>query len=203
MLVHQGGADIKSVVDMAKAEGGLVSAGRITAANLPRRLLTDAVNRGELRKVSRGLYALPDVWEDDYLLAQHRFARGIFSHATALFLSDMTDMTPAALTMTFPHGYNTTSVRGAGIIARTVSPELLGLGRTTVKTPLGSEVAAYDVERTLCDLVRGQATPDVQVVNPAMRAYARSHARDVNRLMSYADALGVAAKVRNYMEVLL
>ncbi len=203
MFVQQREADMKSVVDMAKAEGGLVSAGRVTAANLPRRLLTDAVKRGELRKVSRGLYALPDVWEDDYLLAQHRFARGIFSHATALFLFDMTDITPAALTMTFPHGYNTTSAREAGIIARTVNPELLDLGRTTVRTPLGSEVAAYDVERTLCDLVRGQATPDVQVVNPAMKAYTRSRTKNINRLMSYADALGVAAKVRSYMEVLL
>lgn len=197
------GATTNSIIDMARAEGGLLTATSVTEAGIPRRLLTEAVNRGDLRKITRGLYALPDVWEDDYLVAQHRFGRGIFSHATALFLHNMTDITPTALTMTFPHGYNAASARKAGIIARTITPALLELGKANVKTFMGSEVVAYDVERTLCDIVRGQALPDTQVVNPAMKAYAQSRAKDINKLLNYADVLGVKNKIRNYMEVLL
>lgn len=193
----------ETIFDIAKAAGGLVSTAAVTKAGIPRRLLTDAVNAGELRKVSRGLYTLPNVWEDEYLVAQHRFPRGIFSHDTALYLHGMTDITPAALTMTFPHGYNTTSVRKAGIIARTVNPKLLDLGKAKVKTFAGNEVVAYDLERTLCDMVRGQAAPDVQVINPAMKAYAKMKTRDINKLLQYAGALGVKGKIRNYMEVLL
>ena len=62
---------------------------------------------------------------------------------------------------------------------------------------------AYDLERTLCDVVRGRRVVDVQVVNPAMRQYVRSSARDVQKLLGYARALGVEKKIRNYLEVLL
>ena len=68
------------IIDMAQTNGGLVSASEVTAAGLPRRLLTEGVDCGELRKTARGLYALPNVWEDDYLVAQRRFAREVFSH---------------------------------------------------------------------------------------------------------------------------
>jgi hypothetical protein len=64
-------------------------------------------------------------------------------------------------------------------------------------------VRAYDLERTLCDVVRGRRVVDAQVVNPAMKQYARSSEKDVQKLLGYARALGVEKKVRNYLEVLL
>lgn len=64
-------------------------------------------------------------------------------------------------------------------------------------------MSAYDLERTLCDIVRGRRVVDVQVVNPAMKQYARSGGKDVQKLLDYAQALGVEKKIRNYLEVLL
>ncbi|MGV8082224.1 MAG: hypothetical protein AB2L09_01120 [Coriobacteriia bacterium] len=51
--------------------------------------------------------------------------------------------------------------------------------------------------------MRGQAEPDVQLVNPAMRAYALSRDKDVDLLVGYASQLGVKRKVRTYLGVLL
>ena len=101
--------------EIAREHGGYVSASQATAAGIPRRKLTEAVSRGDLVQVARGLYALPDTWEDPYLIAQHRFARGTFSDDTALFLHGLTDRAPFSLTMTFPRGYNATPAREAGI----------------------------------------------------------------------------------------
>ena len=64
-------------------------------------------------------------------------------------------------------------------------------------------VRAYDVERTLCDLVRGQGAPDTQLITPAMRAYVRRESCDPMKLVAYARHLGVESKIRNYLEVLL
>jgi predicted type IV restriction endonuclease len=44
---------------------------------------------------------------------------------------------------------------------------------------------------------------DSQVVIPAMRSYAKSPKRDVQKLVGYARSLGVERKIRNYLEVLL
>lgn len=194
------------MVDLAGIAGkqnGYVTSSQVTSLGIPRRLLTDAVESGELVQVARGLYALPDTWEDVLFITQHRFARGVFSDETALYLHGLTDRAPFSLTMTFPRSYNTTAARKAGVICRTCADDLLDLGMREMVTPYGNPVRAYDAERALCDIVRGQAVVDSQVVVPAMRAYAASRDRDVVKLMEYARKLGVEAKVRGYMEVLL
>lgn len=194
------------MVDLAGIAGkqnGYVTSSQVTSLGIPRRLLTDAVESGELVQVARGLYALPDTWEDVLFITQHRFARGVFSDETALYLHGLTDRAPFSLTMTFPRSYNTTAARKAGVICRTCADDLLDLGMREMVTQYGNPVRAYDAERALCDIVRGQAVVDSQVVVPAMRAYAASRDRDVVKLMEYARKLGVEAKVRGYMEVLL
>lgn len=192
-----------TLIEMAKSNNGYVTASQATAAGIPRRKLTDAVDKGDLIQVARGLYALPETWEDPYLIVQHRFARGVFSDDTALFLHGMIDCAPFSLTMTFPRSYNATPAREAGIICRTCAEDVLELGLVELVTQHGNAVRAYELERALCDIVRGQGTVDAQVVTPAMQAYARSPKRDVAKLVEYARKLGVERKIRNYLEVLL
>ena len=194
---------MQAIIDLAKASGGLVTTSQVVGAGIPRARISDMVRAGELERVQRGVYCLADAWEDEFLATQLRFPKGIFSDGTALFLHGYTDRTPLYLTMTFPRSYRATKARESGVEVRTCADEVLGLGLATVRTSYGNEVRTYDLERTLCDVVRGRRVVDVQVVNPAMRQYVRSGARDVQKLLGYARALGVEKKIRNYLEVLL
>ena len=115
----------------------------------------------------------------------------------------MTDRAPFSPAMTFPRTYNAKSAREAGVVCRTCADDVIELGKCEVMTQYGNIVAAYDVERTLCDIVCGLRTVDVQTVVPAMRAYAASKDRGVPKLMEYARELAVGPKVRDYMEALL
>lgn len=191
------------LTDIAATRNGYITSAQATVVGIPRRKLTEAVRSGELVQVSRGLYALPGIWEDPLYVAQHRFSRGVFSDDTALFLHDMTDRPPFVPTMTFPRSYNATAARAAGLACRTCADNVLDLGLCEIKTEYGNMVRAYDVERTLCDLVRGQCAPDTQLIIPAMRAYVRSESCDPMKLVAYARRLGVELKIRNYLEVLL
>ena len=194
---------MQAIIDLAKANGGLVTTSQVVGAGIPRARISDMVRAGELERVQRGVYCLADAWEDEFLATQLRFPKGIFSDGTALFLHGYTDRTPLYLTMTFPRSYRATKARESGVEVRTCADEVLDLGLATVRTSYGNEVRTYDLERTLCDVVRGRRVVDVQVVNPAMRQYVRSGARDVQKLLGYARALGVEKKIRNYLEVLL
>lgn len=194
---------MRAIENLAHSNGGLVTTSQVVSAGIPRARLTDMVREGTLERVQRGVYLLADAWEDEFLVAQLRFPRGTLSDGTALYLHGLTDRTPLFLTMTFPRSYRATKAREAGIEVRTCANDLLDLGVVSVKTPYGNEVRCYDVERTLCDIVRGQAVPDVQVVSPAMKEYARSGQRNIHKLLTYARRLGVEKKVRTYMEVLL
>ncbi len=194
---------MSALLEMASQTGGYITSSQVTEAGIPRRNLTKAVASGKLVKLDRGLYALPGVWEDPYFMAQHKFSRGIFSDDTALFLHGMTDRAPFSLTMTFPRAYNASGAREDGITCRTCADEVLDLGLCEITTPHGNKVRAYDIERTLCDVVRGQQVTDTQVVTPVMRAYARKPDREPAKLVDYARKLGVEKKIRTYLEVLL
>jgi len=69
-------------------------------------------------------------------------------------------------------------------------------------SPCGNPICVYDIERTLCDILRGSGS-DIQSVGTAMKKYATSKEKDIHKLMQYADQLCVKPKVLRYMEVLL
>lgn len=194
---------MKDILELAQTHGGLVTTAQVVDAGIPRARISDMVKSDELARVQRGVYCLPDAWEDEFLAAQLRFPKGIFSDGTALYLLGYTDRTPYKLSMTFPRSYRATKVREAGIEVRTCADDVLGLGLTTLKTPYGNEVEGYDLERTLCDMLRGRQDVDVQMLNPAMRRYVKNDSKNIQKLLEYASALGVERKMRNYLEVLL
>lgn len=194
---------METLATMARKHNGYVNSSQVTDAGIPRRLLAKAVETGELVQVDRGLYALPETWEDPYFVAQHRFAKGVFSDGTALYLHGMSDRAPVQLTMTFSRNYNKTAAKASSIICRSCADDLLGLGLCEVRTMYGNLVRAYDLERTLCDMVRGQRLVDEQIVNPAMRAYVRRRDRNIPQLLGYARKLGVEGKIQTYVRVLL
>ena len=68
--------------------------------------------------------------------------------------------------------------------------------------PCGNSIRVYDLERTLCDILRGSGS-DIQTVSATMKKYAASKEKDIHKLMQYADRLRVKPKVLRYMEVLL
>lgn len=78
------------------------------------------LNSGKLERTARGVYILPEIWEDEFVNLQARFRKGIFSNETALFLLDLTDRTPNRFDMTFPETYNLTNVKKEQIIALTI-----------------------------------------------------------------------------------
>lgn len=195
--------DTSDYLNIAAANNGFITASAAFADGVQSRELAAAVSRGELVRVERGLYCTQGTWEDEYVAAQYRFARGVFSHDTALYLLGLSDSTPEVLTMSFPRGYNPSSAKRAGISTKSSPEGLHELGVIEAETPYGNVVRIYNAERTLCDMLRGTASPDLQLLSPAMRAYLSSQRRNISELQILAEELGVSRKIRRYLEVLL
>ena len=104
--------------------------------------------------------------------------------------------------MTFPKGYNSSSLKHENIIVKRVVPANYSFGITEVQSPCGNPIRIYDLERTLCDILRGSGS-DVQIVGAAMKKYADSKEKDIHKLMKYAEQLRVKPKILRYMEILL
>ena len=184
------------------SKNGMISTSEVTNAGIHRGVLKDLVDSGELSRFSRGLYVRNNSWEDDLYLIQQKYKRGIYSHDTALYLLGYSDRTPAKYTMTFPKGYNTPSLKDENVNIVRVVEDNYDLGITEILSPSGNKIKVYDLERTLCDILRGKGI-DIQIVNAAMKKYASSKNKDINKLMKYADKPRVKPKMLRYMEVLL
>lgn len=184
------------------SKDGTITAEEVTEAGLHRSILQEFVKEGEIYRYGRGLYVQTSAWEDDFYLLQRRYGRGIYSHDTALYLLGYSDRAPVKYTMTFPKGYNAPSLKQENVIIKRVVPENYESGQIEIESPSGNPIRVYELERTLCDILRGSGS-DVQIVGEAMKRYVASQDRNIHKLMLYADQLRVKPKVLRYMEVLL
>ena len=72
-----------------------------------------------------------------------------------------------------------------------------------MKTQFGNKVSCYDLERTICDIVRSRNKVGTETFLAALKAYAARPDKDLNRLYSYAKQLRISGILRKYLEVLL
>ena len=193
----------EKIFEMLKENNGFVTSAQVTEAGLQRRVLRELMMADKIIRVERGIYALPNVWEDEMYFLQYRYAKGIFSNETALYLHGLSDRTPQSYTITVPHKYNVSGIKKQNIKVKFANAEIYDLGIVEMLSPFGNPIRAYDKERTLCDIVKGNNSCDIQLVNGAMKVYAASPDKDMAKLFEYAGRLRVKPKILRYMEVLL
>ena len=191
------------VLTIAKENNGTVTSAMIQSAGIARQYLKLLVDDGSLEKVSRGVYVLPEVWDDEFFNLQSQFKKGIFSNETALFLHDLTDRTPLAYAMTFPANYNLGNAKNKGILASRSKELFYNMGVETVVSPSGNEVLSYNMEKTLCDILRPRSRIETGVIAEAFKRYATKPNKTIPKLSEYAKILRVEEKVRTYLEVLI
>ena len=188
---------------LVRGGNGVLRTADAVAAGIARPVLGNYVRERGLERVGHGLYLAPDAWKDGMYLLHLRCPQAVFSHDTALFLHDLTDREPLAYTVTVKSGYNPHRLKGDGVKVYRIKAELHGRGLSQTNTPFGNPVAVYDLERTVCDVVRSRSGMDVQVLRDTLRRYAGRRDRDLRRLMHYAGAFHVENILRQYLEVLL
>jgi len=170
---------------------------------ISRQTLSNYVRSGKIERIAGGIYMLPDTIEDDmYALSLHS-KWIIFSHDTALFLNHLAERTPFTHSVTIPSNASITKGIKQQCNCYYIKQELHLLGATVRKTTLGHEVPCYDAERTICDLIRSRSRYSVELITDAVKAYANSGEKDLNRLSEYAEQFHVMNALKPYMEVLL
>lgn len=172
-------------------------------AGVSRAMLSRLCKEGVLQRLAKGQYILPSIIPDELLSISLRTEHLVFSHETALFLHGISDRTPFVHAVTVPsHKVPSPSLRELCKVYY-IQPELFEMGRTTLLTPFSNPVPCYDLERTLCDVIRSRNKIGTETFLFALRQYAASNKKDLNLLHMYAKELKLTALVRQYLEVLL
>ena len=184
-------------------DAGVLLAKNARKSGIPKSTFYQFVQKNQMERLAHGIYLSPESWEDTAYVLHLRCPQAVFSHDEALYYHDLVDREPMQPTLTIYSGYNTQKLTASGIKVYTVKKELLPIGKETITNAFGHEIPMYDLERTICDLVRSRSHFDFQDFQSALRRYAARKDKDLNRLMEYARLFRVQNVVRNYLEVLL
>ena len=195
---------IRRIEDICSANNGVVTATEVRLAGISPSYISQMVNDGKLSRLARGLYTSPDTYVDEMyeLFLKNSFI--VFSHLSALYLHDLTDRTPSKLYITVPRANNVSKLLQTGLVEiKRSNPYTHELGLIQMKSPAGFLIPVYDMERTICDIVKARSHTDPQVFSDALKGYVRKPDNNLPRLAEYAMALKVEEAVRQYIEVLL
>ncbi|MDO5400813.1 MAG: hypothetical protein Q4F17_07530 [Eubacteriales bacterium] len=191
------------LVNIAKEHGGIIETKVAAQHGISKAMLYKLCKENKIHRIVKGQYILPDDMQDELLSISKRSTQIIFSHETALFLHGISDRTPFEHTITAPSGCIPSTAIKSECKVYYIKPELFELGRTTLKTPAGNSVPVYDLERTICDVIRSRNKMGTETFLAALKLYAASPKKDLNRLSTYAKQMRVANVLRQYLEVLL
>jgi len=188
---------IKTIIEK---NNGILLTSDLQKHNIPRQYIVELTNQGYIEKVQRGVYVLTGMNANEFFCMQQKYKKGIFSHNTALYFYHLTDRTPFKLDMTFP---NNIRLDNDLVSCHYILPENYELGLTTITLPDRTNLKIYDMERTICDIIKNRNKIDSQIVISALKEYAKRKDKNLILLFKYAKILKVDKVLREYMEVLI
>ena len=196
--------DKKTILDILVKNGnGYLLTADAVNADVSRKYLGKYIKEYNMEYVANGLYLSENGWQDPLFELHIKNKQMYFSHETALHIHGLMEREPNKTEVTVRSNYNATHLRKQKVKVYSVKSELFDIGGNTSETNFGNRVSVYDMERTICDIIRYRNQMDVQVFGTAMKEYASSRSKNIANLGKYAKLFDVQEDVMRYLEVLV
>lgn len=190
----------KKIKDKIKTSGGMITSKEFKNFNIPTIYLTRMVKKGELIRADRGIYIDSNGDYDEYYFFHNRFKVAVFSYVSALYLHQFTDIIPEGMEVTVYKGYNPHCI-SRSVRIHYVTKEVYDLGMTKCRTMFGNIVKVYDLERTICDLIKNRSEIETELFSKTINRYVRYENKDLNKLYDYSKKMKIYEKVKEVLEV--
>ena len=191
--------NIEKIKKIIEENNGILLTRDLKEHNLHLQYLKKLEDDGYIKKVARGVYLRADKEANEFFLLGEKYKSGIFSHNTALYFYNLTDRTPLKLDLTFP---KRVTVHDDTIKIHYTKEEFHNMGVKDMQLQDGTTIKIYDIERTICDIIRARNKIDPQILNTAIQEYFKRKDNDYILLMKYAKIFRIDKILRNYMEVI-
>ncbi len=171
---------------------GYLTTKELTQNRIARDYLTFLVDYGEIINVERGIYISRKTKEDIYYTFQLRFPKTVYSHLTALYfhklVNEPDNIQATCINNVFCEGFKKHDIFY-------VKKEWFNLGIMEFTDKMGYQIKIYDLERTICDMIRSDKRFSKELVNKCIRKYIASENKNIDNLLLYAEKMGIGNKV--------
>lgn len=189
--------------EISNENNGLILTRVAIEKGISRSNLSKLCESGKITRIANGQYVLSDDLNDELLSLQIRSKYVIFSHETALFLNGISERTPFEHTVTIPSSKTLARSISEQCKIYYIKDDLHNMGKVQLITPMGNSVPAYDMDRTICDIVRSRSRIADETFLSSLKQYAANPNKNLANLSIYASKMGILQQVRKYLEVLL
>ena len=190
---------IDRIKEIIEENHGILTTRMLTENGIHRQYIKKLVDEGYIFQQARGVYTTLATYVDEYYLTGRLYKDAIFSHSTALYLHGLSDRTPMELDMTFPSNVRPDNFT---IIPHYINRERLEVGLELLEQRNGTILRVYNLERTICDIIRDRKKIDSQIFNDAIKGYMKRKDKNLNQLYEYANIFGISKILKTYLEVL-
>ena len=182
-------------------KNGYLTTKDVTENNIPRTYLTKLIKENKIERVSRGVYIKKNVLVDEFMVLQSKSKYAIYSNTTALYLHGFSNRIPIKYDITVKSGYKGSLQKERNVNLFYTKRELLELGVINYKLNSGNIIRVYDLDKTICDIIKNKKKIDAEIFNKAIREYFYSKKKNTLKLYEYAKKMNIYNKVRDTFEV--
>lgn len=193
---------INKILKIMKKNNEIITPAQLEDKGISRVYLSKMEEEGLIERIDRGIYVTKDFKYDEYYLFQLKYPKAIFSYNTALYFYEMTERTPIKMDVTVYREYNPHRFKDLVNVYK-VNKELYDLGVTEKKSPQGMKVKTYNLERTVCDIIKDKDSIDIEIRNKAIKKAIKSKEFNASKMFEYAKKMNIYDKVKNYMEAII
>ncbi len=191
---------IKKIKEKLDKTGGVITSKELKNSNIPTIYLTRMMEKGELIRADRGIYIDLNGDYDEYYFFHNRCKAAVFSYVSALYLHGFTDIIPNEMEVTVYKGYNPHRI-SKNVRIHYVTRTIYNLGITKCQTMFGNTVKVYDLERTVCDLIKNRSEIETELFSKTINKYVHYEHKDLNKLYEYSKTMKIYEKVTEILEV--
>lgn len=164
--------------------------------------LNQLIQRGQVMKVKQGVYKWHDSDQTELVEVARIVPEGIFCLYTACQYYELTTFVAASYHLAIPKKSKVVLPAYPPIKLYYWETVSYQTGRSETK-PEGVAIPMYDLEKTVCDVIRQRNKVGLDLVKEVVTTYLQRSDRNLAKLVQYAGELGLKNYVSTYMGILV
>ncbi len=193
--------NIELIQDIMRVNSGYITSKILTDLGISREYLRIMISKDMIEKVGTGIYVDKSKMEDSFYTFSLELPNIIFSHMTALYFYGIAPKAPYnEYDISVKKNYYNYKIKNHNVFY--VDDDIIDIGLTSVETPNGNMVKAYDIERCICDIIRSINRMDIDLVKRSVKEYLKRKDKDLIKLSLYAEKMGIKNKVMDFVGML-
>ncbi len=195
----------KRQTDLFRAHGGQLRMSEAIRLGMTRYMLYTLLDRGEIERVSRGIYRLvdmPPIGSLDLVTVGLRIPNAVVCLISALSFHELTTQIPHEVSIAVVRGSRAPRIEHPPVRTYSFARDAHEAG-IQVHTLDGVMVRIYSPEKTLADCFKFRNKIGMDVVREALKIYRAGRNTDFDEVVRYARICRVEKVMRPYLEALV